>query len=44
MFSAGPCEGEILGPTGGSVLGDQAAFCNRLYHTDLNTCVFIFEL
>lgn len=30
MLSGGWCEGGILGPTGGSVQGDQAVFCNAL--------------
>lgn len=30
MLSAGWCEGGILRPTGGSMQGDQAEFCNAL--------------
>ena len=39
-LSAGRCEGEGLGPTGGSVQGDRGVFCSALYHTDLNACFF----
>lgn len=30
MLSAGWCEGGILRPTGGSMQGEQAEFCNAL--------------